>query len=475
MFTFATLSAAIARRGTRSLSPFSSRELSLLLGLVVDQVGGPSTPAMPTARLFTRHPHERYYSARGAAPIKQLTAPVLIFKVTLRRRQLHVKVAMIGQRGVPATIGGIEHHVEELGERLVSRGHDVTVFCRTNYVSDRPANHRGMTLAYLPTVGTKHGDAISHSALSTARAISQGCDVLHYHALGPGLFTPIARASRRSAVVHTVHGRDDQRAKWGLGATSVLKVASWVSATFPHVTISVSKDLAVFYKERYGRAVDYIPNGAKPAVMCHPSELLVDLDLTPGRYLLFVGRLVPEKTPDLLIRAFSRVDDPNLRLAIVGGSSFTDDYVEQLRALAARDQRVCLTGPLCGPQLAELYSNAGLFVLPSNLEGLPLTLLEAASYGLPIVASDIPPNLEVLESDGPGRRIFRAGNEDGLVHAIERALNDLVLERKGATLTQEHVLSTYQWDAIAEQTEAVYERALARVRRRRARVSIGVQ
>jgi glycosyltransferase involved in cell wall biosynthesis len=379
-----------------------------------------------------------------------------------------LRIAMIGQRGAPATFGGIERHVEELGSRLTERGHEVTVFCRTNYVAGHDMSYRGMSLRHLPTVGAKHTDAIVHSALSTAVALRGRFDVIHYHALGPGLLAPVPRLVGHSAVVQTVHGRDDQRAKWGGMARTVLRTASWVSSVVPHVTIGVSQELESFYRAQYGRSIRYIPNGVEPGVVRPPSDLLEELGLAPGRYALFVGRLVPEKAPDLLIRAIERLE-VGLKAAIVGGSSFTNDYVEQLNRLADRSPRVCMAGPRYGAELEELYANAAMFVSPSSLEGLPLTVLEAASFGLPIVASDIPPHLEILGSDGPGHRIFRCGDEASLAQAIVKGLRDPAGERRGAKEKGEEVLQAYQWDRIVEQTEAAYAHALHKAGRKRHR------
>jgi glycosyltransferase involved in cell wall biosynthesis len=391
-----------------------------------------------------------------------------------------LRIAMIGSRGVPATWGGIERHVEELGARLASRGHEVTVFCRTNYTGGDPGGagtvvldtYRGMRLRQLPTVGTKHLDAIVHSALSTAVAAGGPFDVLHYHALGPGLLALVPRLLPGARAVLTVHGLDDERAKWGLVARGVLKTAGWLSARVPHATIVVSRDLQRHYQERHGRAAVYVPNGVvitpPPAT---PTGVLARLGVEPGRYLLFVGRLVPEKAPDLLLRAFRRRRrGDGWRLVVVGDSSFTAGYVKGLREQAAADPRVVLAGFVYGEELAELYAGAACFVLPSLLEGLPLTLLEAAAHGTPVIASAIPPHVEVLETAGPGRRLVPPGDEDALAAALEAAYDDPARERAGAAALRRRVLATYRWEAAAEATEDVYLRVLGRraVRDRRA-------
>jgi len=373
-----------------------------------------------------------------------------------------MRIAFIGQRGVPATFGGIEHHVEEVGSRLAQRGHDVTVYCRANYVPDRDRSYKGMRLVRLPTVSSKHLDAVVHSLLSTAAATGRGYDIIHFHALGPGVFSPVARVLNRAKVVQTIHGRDDERSKWGGAAQRMLRMAAWVSAHGPDATVVVSRHLADRYLEEYGREVAYIPNGVETAPGPHPDdEIGHRFGVRAGGYLLFVGRLVPEKAPDLLVRAFQKLDH-DLRLVVVGGSSFTDDYVESLRRSTASDDRVVWAGYVYGPTLAQLYANARAFVLPSHLEGLPMTLLEAAAYDTPVVASDIPPHLEVLHADGPGRRLFAAGDEAGLVAALERSLADGSAERAGAAALGDTVRRAYRWDHVVDSLEAVYEDALGR-------------
>ncbi|MCA1842571.1 MAG: glycosyltransferase family 4 protein [Actinobacteria bacterium] len=361
---------------------------------------------------------------------------------------------------MPATHGGIERHVEEVGARLAAMGHDVTVFCRSNYVPAGSGSHRGMRLRRLPTVGTKHLDAIVHSALSTAAALPQRFDVLHYHALGPGALTPVARALGRARVVQTVHGLDHDRSKWGGGARRLLRGAAWLSARVPHATIVVSHALADHYRDRYRRTVTAIPNGVEaPSGRPAPEHIRRRLGLEGGDYLLFVGRWVPEKAPDVLLRAFLRLSG-DMRLVLAGESSFTDDFSGRLRRLASGQPRVVLPGFVYGPMLAELYANAAAFVLPSTVEGLPLTLLEAASYGTPVVASAIAPHVEVLGGEGPGRRLFPPGDEDGLVAALGRSLADPPAERAGAADLRRRVVAAYRWEDAASATERLYRRLL---------------
>lgn len=375
-----------------------------------------------------------------------------------------LRIAMIGTRGVPATFGGIEHHVEEVGARLAARGHDVTVYCRTNYgdsAQSRPTAYRGMRLRHLRTVSSKHLDAIVHSALSSGDALLRRYDIVHYHGLGPGLTAPLPRVLSRARVAITVHGQDNQRAKWGPAAKAVLETAAWMSAHVPEETIVVSEELTEIYARRWHRRTDHIVNGVAPPNP-RPARLITErFGLVRDKYLLYLGRLVPEKAPDLLLRAFRRLPG-DLRLIIAGGSSFTDNYVRELERRSDDDPRVTMVGYVYGELLEELYTNAAAFVLPSSLEGMPLTLLEAASYATPIVASSILPHLEVLGGERPGRRVFPPGEEDELLAAIQRSLADQPGSRSGAADLRTEVLQRYSWDEAVDKLEAVYYRMARR-------------
>ncbi|HMC41504.1 MAG TPA: glycosyltransferase family 4 protein, partial [Acidimicrobiales bacterium] len=205
-----------------------------------------------------------------------------------------MRIAMLGHRGVPARYSGIERHVEEIGARLAARGHNVVVFCRTNGSRDRPETYRGMSLAHLPAITTKHLETITHTGLSTLRAM-RGFDVVHFHAVGPGLLAPLPRYLSGARVVQTVHGFDADRAKWGATARRVLQVAQHMSARVPDATITVSRFLQDEYRRRYRRETIFIPHGVIQPEPRPAHEIMQRYDLRPGGYVLFVGRLVPEK------------------------------------------------------------------------------------------------------------------------------------------------------------------------------------
>lgn len=366
-----------------------------------------------------------------------------------------LRIAMIGQKGLPATYGGIERVVSETGSRLADRGHEVTVYTRRSYGAPPASPYLGMNVVPAPTIACKHLDAIVHSAASTLMALAHRHDVVHYHAIGPGLLAPLPRYLSPSKVVLTVHGLDHERSKWGSGARTVLQLAHWLSGRVPDQTVVVSQTLREHYVQRFDNDVAYIPNGVQ-APSANASSHVETLGLRPGAYLLFVGRIVPEKAPDRLIEAY-RALPGNLQLAIVGDSSWTDEYTQRVRELAAADPRVVLTGYRYGAQLAALYEHAAVFVQPSSVEGLPLTLLEAISHGLPVVVSDIGPHLEVI---GPvrdaARTSFRTGDTNDLARALTDVVGGLDAARAAAPNLRSTVLARYDWDLATDLLEEVY-------------------
>ena len=373
----------------------------------------------------------------------------------------HLRIAMIGLRGIPAQSGGIERHVEELSTRLVDRGHDVTVFCRPGYAPDTGPTYRGIRLRTLPTVHVRGGEAFLHSGLGAIAASGHRFDIAHFHAMGPGLFTPMSRTIAQCAIVQTIHGLDEQRDKWGGGAQRLLRAGALLSAHVPDEVLVVSRALGDHYRERYRRYTTYVTNGVPTT---GPVDLgrLVALDLSPGGYLVSVGRLVPEKDPELLLRAYRDVPG-GLPLVVVGGSGDTDAYVERLHRLEAGDARVRLVGPRYGAELAALFAGARLFVQPSLLEGLPITLLEAAAYGVPLLVSDIAPHREVIVAPGPGRAMFRAGDRDALVAALRTSLAvDPDVAFASARRFRDDVAARYDWEVATDLLEEAYERALRR-------------
>ncbi len=356
---------------------------------------------------------------------------------------------MIGQKGIPATYGGIERHVEEIATRLVERGHEVDVFSRL-YYSHQRGHFRGVRIRRLPSVNTKHLDAITHCAFSTLDALFRRYDVVHYHALGPSLFSGVPRIAGARTVV-TVHGLDWERGKWGKLAAWFLKSCEVPAIRYPDRTIVVSKTLREYFRNKYAAETVMIPNGANPGVF-RPINKLKKYGLDRHRYILFVGRLVPEKGCHYLLEAFSQLDT-DARLVMAGGSSFSDGYVDSLMRIRDGNERVLMLGYVYGDLLDELWSNAYLVIQPSVLEGLSISLIEAISHGKCVLASDIPENLEVIEDCAA---TFRTRDVHDLRDKMKLLLESPELVDRLAAKCRSHAENHYSWNRIVDATEAVY-------------------
>jgi len=371
------------------------------------------------------------------------------------------RVAVVGSKGIPATFGGIERHVAELTSRLVRRGFTVRVYCRPYYTSVT-GSYEGVELVTLPTIYTKHLDAITHTIVSTLHALFSGVDIVHFHAMGPSVFSFIPRLFGVRSVV-TVHGVDWKREKWGRFASAFLKFGEFGSAAFPSRTIVISRVLERYYRERHNKPVVYIPNGLSTREALPPRRIGNLYGLGRHDYFLFVGRLVPEKGCHILLDAFRGIATSK-RLVIAGGTSHSDEYVEQLHAMGRADPRVVFAGYVYGDTLTELFSNAYAYVHPSSLEGLSLSLLEALSFGGAVLASDIPENEEVLLDSGePPRGItFRSGDVADLREKIARLLAQPEEAEALRVRGRAFVLDRYNWGRVADETAAVYESLVRR-------------
>jgi len=369
-----------------------------------------------------------------------------------------IRVAMIGQKGYPPVHGGIEKHVAELAARLPALGCAVDIYSRPHYSdTDGPVDLDGVRVLRLPSIPTKHLDAISHTILATAHVLSREVDVVHYHALGPGLLAGVPRWLARKPTVVTVHGLDWQRDKWGTIASRVLRVGESGSVRLPDRTIVVSRALRKHYLEQHKRPTDYIPNGITPPVYREP-DLIRGLGVDRP-FVLFVGRLVPEKGCHLLLEAWAElpasVREHNL-LVIAGDAGFTPGYVEQLRKAAPAG--VLFLGYVHGASLEELYTNAMLVVLPSTLEGLSITLLEGMSYARCCLVSDIPPNVEASADHAV---LFRSGDAADLREKLAALIDDPARRESLGAGAQLHAIEQYSWDRVAALTRDLYGELLA--------------
>lgn len=356
------------------------------------------------------------------------------------------------------TSGGVEKLIEEVSVRLAGRGHDVTVYCRARYNPTGATGYRGVRLRNLPAIYTKHLEAISHALLSTLAAIP-ACEVIQFHSMGPALLSFIPRLFGRKTVC-TLHGLDWKRGKWGRVARLVLRAGEWCALRFPNRTTVVSRHLEQHYAEA-GHRVAWIPNGA-PVMEPRPLEALRRFGLEPGRYLLYLGRFVPEKGSHALVEAFRELDT-DLKLVMAGDARHAAGYFERVKAAAAGDERIVFTGPLYGAEKDEAFANAYAFCLPSDVEGMPLTLLEAMAAGRCCVASDIPEVASVLipvTEHEPLGVLFRAGEVADLRARLREVLDAPGRAAALGERARAHVRAAYDWDRIARQYEALYAEVL---------------
>ncbi|MDO8684186.1 MAG: glycosyltransferase family 4 protein [Armatimonadota bacterium] len=357
---------------------------------------------------------------------------------------------MLGLRGIPATWGGVERHVEELTVRFAQMGHDVTVYCRSYYCKDyKEDTYKGVKLKRLPAINTTSLDAVSQTILATAHIIPKDYDIVHYHSAGKAMFTVFPRIFGKRCV-STIHGAEWQRDKWGAGARTVLRAAEWAAVRFPHAAISVSKCLKSYLEEKYHRRIRYIPSAVNDPVF-RPPDKIREFGLSQKDYILFVARLVPEKGLHFLIDAYNRLDT-NKKLVIAGDSHHSDQYVDELKQRA--NKNVLFVGYQYGEALQELYTNAYCYVQPSTIEGLSVTLLEAVVYGNCIITSDIPPNLEVVNDNA---MIFENKNVDGLEEALKKVISNPGLAQQLGLKAQAMGAAEYNYDSIAAKTIQLYE------------------
>lgn len=368
-----------------------------------------------------------------------------------------MKIVVTGTRGIPDIQGGVETHCEELFPRIAALGHDVTVIRRSCYVT--PDNHRrdfrGVRLLDIFAPRLKSIEAIVHTFLAVVKARTLNPDILHIHAIGPSLMVPFARLLGMK-VVMTHHGFDFNRGKWGRLAKTMLRTGERWGVKRSSAVIVISQEIATRAAEVYGRRdTALIYNGVTPPPATTATDYIESLGLAPQRYVVAVGRFVPEKCFDMLIEAFDRsgLAAEGYKLAIAGDADHPDAFSQKLKQLAAEhSDKVVLTGFIRGEKLNQLLTNAALFCLPSTHEGLPISLLEAMSHRLDVLVSDIPANL-IAEIDHKGDT-FPCGDREALAKALRRKLSGKTPQYR------DYDLSAYNWDHIAQLTLQVYSSLL---------------
>lgn len=357
-----------------------------------------------------------------------------------------MKIAVIGTRGIPGVAGGVESHCEALYPRLASKGYDIVLFRRKSYVEPGQSVWNGVQLRDLWCPRVKSLEAIWHSLAGVIAARAQGADLVHIHGIGPALATPLAKLLGMKVVV-TNHGPDYDRAKWGNAAKAALHLGEIWSCRVADRIIALSPRIQWHLEEHYGRESVLIPNGVELPAAEGAENYLSELGLEEGRYVLGLGRFVEEKNFHLLVKAFSELRPAGWKLVLAGDADHATSYSEALKR-QAREAGAVLTGYVKGGRLGALLRGAGLFVLPSSHEGLPISLLEAMSAGVDVLVSDIEANrLPELESDD----FFSLSDPEGLYDGLRRKLRSASRRR--------YDMSRYDWDSIAALTSEAYEQA----------------
>ena len=374
-----------------------------------------------------------------------------------------MKIAFIGHKRIPSREGGIEIVVDELATRMVDRGHQVIAYNRSGHnvagsEFDGVANGHGKRFSYhgvnvvsIPTIEGKGLAALSSSFFATLQAIKARPDVIHYHAEGPCVMLRLAHWAGIRTVA-TIHGLDWQRAKWGKFASTYLKFGERTAAKCADEIIVLSESMRQYFQEKYGRSTRFIPNGIEYGEPVSAQEITEKYGLHKNDYVLFLGRIVPEKGVHYLIEAFSRLDTDK-KLVVAGGVSDSAECYEQIKQMAAQDSRIILTGFVQGRMLQELYSNAYIYVLPSDLEGMPMSLLEAMSYGNCCLASDIAECAEVVEDKAA---LFARGSVDALYEALNKLVHDPQKVQEYKDQAADFITGKYSWDSVVDQTLALY-------------------
>jgi glycosyltransferase involved in cell wall biosynthesis len=362
-----------------------------------------------------------------------------------------IHVMVLGLRGFPDVQGGVERHAERLYPLIAQSGCRVDVIARAPYIPRGQRQWKGVTFHRLWAPRLPGAEALLHSLIGVVYAGIRRPDVLHIHAIGPAIVTPLARAMGLKVVV-THHGPDYDREKWGTFARRLLRLGERWGMSWANRRIVITEVIRRLVLERYRLDADVIPNGAALPEMPHTTAALDRFALTAGRYILLVSRFAPEKRHLDLIEAFARAGLTDWKLVLVGDANDRTGYSRKVRAAAERVPGTVIAGFQSGTALAELYMHAGMFVLPSSHEGLPIALLEALSYGLPVLASDILANLDLgLSSE----HYFPLGNVPALAAAMRR-LSETELDPLQRRERQAWVAARYHWPAIAARTLEIY-------------------
>lgn len=371
-----------------------------------------------------------------------------------------VNIAMLGHKRIPSREGGIEIVVEELSTRMVKAGHLVTCYNRSgHHVSGKEYDggshkeYQGVKLKSVFTINRKGLAAMTSSFFAAICTAFGKYDVVHFHAEGPCAMLWLPKLFGKRCIA-TIHGIDWQRAKWGGFASKYIKFGEKVAAKYADEIIVLSEGVQNYFMDTYGRKTVFIPNGVNRPSLRSPQLIKEKYGLDKDEYILFLGRLVPEKGIKYLIEAFRDITTDK-KLVIAGGSSDTDAFMNALKKLAEGDDRIVFTGFVQGQMLEELYSKAYVYTLPSDLEGMPLSLLEAMSYGNCCITSDIAECAEVVEDKAI---LFKKSDINDLKEKLQYVCDNPDAVKKLKDGAADFICQKYNWDAVVEQTLKLYRK-----------------
>jgi glycosyltransferase involved in cell wall biosynthesis len=365
-----------------------------------------------------------------------------------------MKIAFIGQKGIPTKFGGIERYVEGISQNLVKQGHEVFVYTRPYYTKFNKKTWKGVNLISLPSIRTKHLDAISHVFLATIHALMQDYDVMHYQGVGPSLLSFIPRILKlKTEVIVTFHSLDRNHAKWAWLAKTVLTIGEWTACKFPHRTITVSKGLQQYCLKRYKTPTTYIPNGVYSSATIEKKSILKKYNIQEKKYFIVVTRFIKHKRVEDVIEAYNNMGKSDVKLVIVGDGSYTDSYAKKLHSIA-KNENIIFTGWLSGDPLFYLISKSAAFLSASEDEGMPITVLEAMSLSVPVVLTDILGHRDAL--DGCFGYYFQTRDVYKLqkhMRYVLRYSDKVFLE---AQQNQKVVRENNDWELIAKSLSDLY-------------------
>ncbi len=372
-----------------------------------------------------------------------------------------MKIAMLGHKRIPSREGGVEIVVEELSTRMAKLGHDVTVYNRRgkhvldkNQKQDNLKEYKNVKIKSALTIDKKGLAAVTSSFFATLKILFTKYDVVHYHAEGPCAWMWIIKLFSKKRVIATIHGLDWQRAKWGGFATKFIKFGEKMAVKYADEIIVLSENVQKYFKDTYNRKTIFIPNGVNKPNILKPELIKKKYNLEKDSYILFLGRLVPEKGIHYLIDAYNNLNTDK-KLVIAGGASDTSDYLKELRQKSKNNKNLIFTGFIQDKELDELYSNAYIYCLPSDLEGMPLSLLEAMSYGNCCLTSDISECSTVLEDKG---ETFKKSDIKDLTKKLQYLIYNKKVVDKYKKESQSFILNKYNWDDIVDKTIELYEK-----------------